>query len=148
MGIRCGCCRLVFAGLCMTIGLTAISLAQGRTANEKRPSLSLKANPMVAFAPAKVALSAEVKGGANDNEEFYCPAIEWEWGDETFSESKNDCAPYEAGKSEIRRRFTTTRVYKLEGSYNITLRLKKKDKVIASSTVNVQIRPGLSEFNR
>ena len=50
------------------------------------------------MAPARVVLTAELTGGANDFEEFYCGAVEWEWGDGTKSESSSDCAPYEAGQ--------------------------------------------------
>src|SRR5712692_6696918 len=79
---------------------------------DPRPKVSLKAQPVVAMSPARVVLTAELTGGANDFEEFYCPAIEWDWGDDTRSESSSDCEPYEAGKSEIRRRFTVEHIYK------------------------------------
>ncbi len=71
----------------------------------KKPSISLRANPPVGFSPLRVVVTAEIKGGANDYEDFYCASVEWEWGDDTKSESKADCDPYEAGKSEIKRRF-------------------------------------------
>lgn len=111
----------------------------------KRPSLSVKASPMVSFAPARITLTAELKGGPNDYEEFYCPTVEWDWGDDTRSESTADCQPYETGKSEIRRRFTTQHVYRLSGEYRIQILLKKKDKAVGAAYVNVQVRPGLQE---
>jgi hypothetical protein len=77
-----------------------------KDAADPRPKVTLKAQPVIAMAPARVVLTAELTGGANDYEEFYCTAVEWEWGDGTKSESSSDCAPYEAGKSEIKRRFT------------------------------------------
>ena len=64
-------------------------------------------NRRVGIAPARVVFTAELVGGADDFEEYYCPTIEWEWGDGTTSESNVDCAPYEAGKSAIRRRYTS-----------------------------------------
>ena len=111
----------------------------------KKPSLSLKATPAVSFAPARIVLVAEVKGGADDFEEFYCPSVEWEWGDLTTSTSEADCQPYEAGKSEIRRRYTVEHRYKNAGGYKIVLRLKKADKVVASANAMVQVRPGLGQ---
>ena len=57
-------------------------------------------------------LTAEIKGGANDYEDFYCASVEWEWGDDTKSESKADCDPYEAGKSEIKRRFVMEHTFR------------------------------------
>src|SRR6478672_13471979 len=80
---------------------------------DKRPKLSVKASPGMAFSPARIVATADVNGGANDFEEFYCAAVEWEWGDDTRSESSSDCAPYEPGKSEIKRRFTVEHVFRV-----------------------------------
>jgi hypothetical protein len=77
---------------------------------DKRPKLSVKAAPSMAFSPARVVATADINGGPNDFEEFYCAAVEWEWGDDTRSNNTSDCEPYEAGKSEIKRRFTADHV--------------------------------------
>jgi len=119
------------------------ALLAGAQGGNKKPSLSLKATPAVSFAPARIVVVAEVKGGANDNEEFYCPTLLWEWGDLTESTAEADCEPYEAGKSEIKRRYTVEHRYKDPGSFRIRLLLKKGTKVIASSNALVQVRPGL-----
>lgn len=111
----------------------------------KKPSLSLKATPAVSFAPSRIVVVAEVKGGANDFEEFYCPSVEWEWGDLTTSTAEADCEPYEAGKSEIKRRYTVEHRYKNPGGYKIVLRLKKANKVIATANAMVQVRAGLGQ---
>ena len=58
---------------------------------EKRPKLSLTARPPIAMSPARVSLTAELAGGPDDLEEFYCPTIEWDWGDGTSSETSSDC---------------------------------------------------------
>ncbi len=126
--------------------LVAVNTLQAREqGGNKKPSLSLKATPAVSFAPARLVVVAEVKGGANDFEEFYCPTVEWEWGDLTTSTSEADCTPYEAGKSEIRRRYTVEHRYKNPGGFRIMLRLKKGDRVIASANTLVQVRPGLGQ---
>ena len=111
----------------------------------KKPSLSLKVAPAVTFAPARVVVVAEVKGGADNNEEFYCPTVEWEWGDFTTSTAEADCEPYDAAKSQIRRRYTVEHQFKNSGSFRIRLSLKKGDKVIGSSNTLVQVRPGLGD---
>ena len=80
--------------------------------SDKKPKLTLKAQPVISMSPAKVTLRAELVGGANDYEEYYCPTVEWDWGDGTQSESTADCEPYEAGKSEIKRRFTVEHVFR------------------------------------
>ena len=113
--------------------------------NNKKPSLSLKATPSVSFAPARIVVVAEVKGGPNDLEEFYCPTVEWEWGDLTTSTAEADCDPYVAGKSEIKRRYTVEHHYKNPGGFKIILRLKKGSKIVAAANVQVQVRPGLGQ---
>jgi hypothetical protein len=110
----------------------------------KRPKLTLKAQPVIAMSPARVVLTAELQGGANDFEDYYCPSIEWDWGDGTQSESTSDCAPYEAGKSEIKRRFTVEHVFRA-GAYRVMFKLKRRDKAVGFATVNIQIRPGLRD---
>jgi hypothetical protein len=111
----------------------------------KKPSLSLKATPPISFSPARVRVVVEVRGGADDYEEFYCPTIEWEWGDGTSSENASDCDPYERGKSSIRRRFSADHVYRLPGNFKVLFRIKQKNKVIAATSANVQVRPGVRE---
>jgi len=61
-----------------------------------------------------------------------------------MSESTSDCSPYEPGKSEIRRRYTIDHVFRA-GNYRVVLRLKKRDKMVTSATVNIEIRPGLRD---
>jgi hypothetical protein len=106
----------------------------------------LRAQPAVAVSPARVVLTAELVGGANDFEEYYCAAVEWEWGDDTRSESTVDCEPFEAGKSEIKRRFTIEHVFQRAGAYKVAIRLKQRDKQVATASANVQIRPGARDF--
>src|SRR5262245_34507331 len=116
---------LVLAFSALPIPTVPSNALQAREQGAKKPSLSLKASPSVSFAPARVVVAAEVKGGANDYEEFYCPTVEWDWGDLTQSVVEADCEPYEAGKSEIKRRYTVEHRYKNAGGFKIVLRLKK-----------------------
>ena len=111
----------------------------------KKPSLSLKATPTVSFAPARVVVVAEVKGGPDDFEEFYCPTIEWEWGDFTSSTVEADCDPYEPGKSTIKRRYTVEHRFKNPGGFKIILRLKKGNRIVASANSQIQVRAGLGQ---
>ena len=114
------------------------------TPDAKRPKMLLKAQPIIGIAPARIVLTAELVGGANDYEDYYCASIEWEWGDGTRSESSADCAPYEVGKSEIRRRFTVEHVFKRFGNYRVLFHLKRHDKSVGSASVTLQIREGIS----
>jgi hypothetical protein len=110
----------------------------------KRPQVKLRAQPVIAMAPARVVLTAELVGGANDFEEFYCPTVEWEWGDGTQSQASRDCAPYEPGKSEIKRRYTVEHVFRA-GAYRVMFHLKRRDRSVGAASVNIQIRPGLRD---
>jgi len=115
---------------------------------DPRPKVSLKAQPVIAMSPARVVLTAELTGGANDFQEFYCPAIEWDWGDDTRSEKSDDCAPYESGKTEIKRRFTVEHVSRRAGNYRISFRMKRHEQLVGAAPANVQIRPGLRDIGQ
>jgi len=115
-----------------------------KDSTDPRPKVTLRAQPVIAMAPARVVFTAELTGGANDFEEFYCGAVEWEWGDGTKSESSSDCAPYEPGKSEIKRRFTVEHVFRA-GVYRVMFHLKRHDKAVGNATINIQVRPGLRD---
>jgi len=115
--------------------------------SDKRPKLTLKAQPLVSMSPSKVTFRAELSGGSNDFEEYYCPTVEWDWGDGTHSEMTSDCDPYERGKSEIRRRYSVEHTFR-GGAYQITFRLKRRDKVVASTTASIQVQAGVDELQR
>jgi hypothetical protein len=134
---------VLLAGLTFVVSTTRDTLAQ--KGDDKKVSLSLKATPPVGFSPLKVRMTADVKGGADDNQELYCPSIEWEWGDDLSSESGEDCAPYEAGKSTITRRYSTEHTYKYEGTYTARLKIKQGKRVVASTTTNIQVRGGVRD---
>jgi hypothetical protein len=142
--------RAAVASLLVSATLAAAPAAQKAdkdakdNPDNKRPQVKLRAQPVIAMAPARVVLTAEIVGGANDFEEFYCPAIEWEWGDGTQSASSSDCAPYEPGKSEIKRRYTVEHVFRA-GAYRVMFHLKRRDKSVGAASVNIQIRPGLRD---
>jgi hypothetical protein len=129
----------------------------------KKPSISLKANPPVGFAPLRVVVTAELKGGADDFQDFYCASVEWDWGDDTKSENTIDCDPYEPGKSEIKRRYVMEHTFRAQtmggvpstfdpsGSggqppsvqYRVRFTLKQKNKTVGSGQTTVEIRQGI-----
>jgi hypothetical protein len=132
-------------GFSLSLAIALLLPVAGGAADKGKPSISIKASPVIAFSPARVVVTADLRGGANDYEDFYCPSIEWEWGDGTTSEQTVDCDPYEAGKSEIRRHFTASKVFQTSGDYRVQFRIKKKDKTIAVAGTDVKIRPGARE---
>jgi hypothetical protein len=144
MNLKRALCSLA---ACFAVSLSAIHVVPvtgaERGSEDKKPSLSLKAAPPIAFSPARIRTTVDVRGGADDYQEYYCPSVEWDWGDGTVSENTEDCDPYEAGKSTIRRRYSGEHTYHQAGNYKVFFKLKRKNKVLAATSTNVQVKPGL-----
>jgi hypothetical protein len=136
--------RRLFPAILCGLALAASAQAAGPDKKDK-PSINVKVSPITGFSPARMVLTADLKGGADDYEEFYCASVEWDWGDDTRSESKTDCEPYEAGKSTIKRHFTIDHVFNTAGDYRVEFRLKQKDKVVGRGSTDVKIRPGVRD---
>jgi hypothetical protein len=136
--------RALFTLAALAALVAGLSAAQ-RDAADKKPSLSLKANPPAGFAPLRVHLTVDVRGGANDYADFYCPTVQWDWDDGTISENSEDCNPYESGKSNIQRRYSADHTFRLSGDYRVAFRIKQKDKVISATTTTLTVRPGATE---
>src|SRR6185369_4275741 len=109
----------------------------------KKPHMDLRSSPRMGFSPVHVLFTAEFVGG-DDIEEFHCPEIEWDWDDGGKSVQESDCAPFEAGTA-IERRFTGEHEYKLAGTYNVKLTMRRQNKPLATSTVKVTVRAGLGD---
>jgi len=124
-------------------GWSLAAPANGKKA--ERPSLSLKGTPAMSFAPTTVTLVGTVKGGPDDSEEFYCPTVEWDWGDGTVSERSMDCPPYTPGSTEIERRYTIRHVFRNSGEYVVRLSLKRNDTIVAAAVTTVTVHPGLGD---
>jgi hypothetical protein len=139
---------------CTLAAMFVLASSSGRAgaaqrAEDRKPSLSFTAMPQAGFSPLRVRVVIDVRGGADDYSEFYCPSIEWDWSDGTVSESSEDCDPYEAGRSTIRRRFSAEHVFRSAGTYRVYFRLKQRDKTIAAANGNIQVRAGVrDEFER
>lgn len=131
------------AVLLMTAASMSAQLSEEKEAKEpKRPALSLKTTPGTGMVPVRISATAEFKGGDDDYQGYYCPTVEWNWGDGTVSEASADCQPYEAGVSQIRRRYTGSHNYKRAGAYRILFRLKLKDRVLVSQSTAIRLLGG------
>jgi hypothetical protein len=91
----------------------------------------------MAFSPASVLVVAELRGG-EDHEDFYCPELEWDWGDGTRSAHEADCAPYEPGAA-LERRFSARHAYHVPGSYRVKLTLRRASRPVAAATVSLMV---------
>src|SRR6266851_2167121 len=114
----------------------------------QRPKLALRAQPSIAISPARIVLTAELTGGTDDFEEYYCPTIRWEWGDLSSSESSLDCAPYEAGKTQIKRRYTVEHKFDRPGSYKVFFRMKHSTREVAAASTTIKLQPGAQDLDR
>ena len=117
-------------------------VGQAQRGGDERPELSLRASPRVAFAPAEILFVAQLRGGADDYEDFYCATVEWDWDDDTRSESTPDCEPYEPGTTKIRRRYSQRRRFDYGGRYEVRINLKRRGDTVASARTVVELRGG------
>src|SRR5687768_8714676 len=139
--------------VCLSVAALAAGMAVGNPADalqrasedNKKPSVALRATPPMGFAPLKVRLVADIRGGPDDWADFYCASVEWDWADGTTSESSEDCEPYQEGKSTITRRFSAEHTFRTGGDYDVAFRLKQKKRVVSQTKVMVRVRGGLSE---
>jgi len=132
------------SGFAFFLAASAATASAAADAKPKKPRLELRATPRMAFSPVNVFLTAELSGG-DDVEEYYCPELEWEWDDGGKSTQESDCAPFEAGKTKIERRFTAEHEFRRAGVYNVKVTMRRADRSIAASTVRVTVRPGLGD---
>jgi hypothetical protein len=112
---------------------------------EQKPKISVRANPTMGMSPVRVVVTADLTGVSNATDDYYCPAVEWEWGDDTRSTNQADCDPFEAGKTDIKTHFTADHTYQSAGEFRVQFRLKKKDKTIGAGSTSVRVRPGLGD---
>jgi hypothetical protein len=127
--------------------VSAVVLGAGLGAADKdpKPRITVKASPAMGFSPLRVVFTAELKGGADDFQDFYCAAVEWDWDDDTTSEAQQDCDPHVPGKSAIKRRFVMPHIFNTSGEYQVEFKLKQKNKVVGRGKASVKVRPGIRD---
>ncbi len=124
----------------------ALPGSAGDKAKEKKPKLDLRPSPRHGFSPLNVTFTLQLKGG-DDLEKYYCPELEWEWGDGGKSVSESDCDPFEP-ETKIQRRFTKQHRFRRAGTYRIKVSLSRADRRFAQTSVKVTVRPGLGDPRR
>jgi hypothetical protein len=130
----------------LALACIALPGAAGDKTKEERPKLSLRPSPRHGFSPLNVTFTLQLKGG-DDIERYYCPEVEWEWGDGGKSVREGDCDPFEPG-TKIKRRYTEQHRFKRAGTYRIKVSLSRADRRIAQTSVKVSVKPGLGDRNR
>jgi hypothetical protein len=129
--------RWYMAGLVAVAVLSCAGPARSGQAAAQRPRLDLRAMPRVAFSPVEVFLVGELRGG-QDNEEFYCPALVWDWGDGSRSTRESDCSPYQDGM-HLERFFSARHAFRDPGSYNVRLFLVRAGRTLTVAAVPIAV---------
>jgi len=122
----------------VTVLIVALACPLHAGDHAQRPELRLRITPRVAMSPVEVMITAELVGGG-DIEDYYCPGVEWDFGDGNRRVRESDCAPWQEG-AELQRRFTTRHVYRTGGNHVVRLTLFRADRAIAVRAVNVMVR--------
>ena len=128
------------------VPLLALALATPVVAGPrpKKPRVEVRATPQIVFSPAGVMVVAQLNGG-DEIEEFYCPGLEWDWGDGERSRHEADCAPFEPGMS-LERRFSARHVYRQAGDFDVRVTLRRADRSLAMGTVRVTVHGRFANF--
>lgn len=131
--------RFAPAVVSMLVAGLAVPVAAGER-GAKRPRLDLRASPRMSLMAANVLVVAELVGG-DEIEDFYCPAVEWEWGDGARSAHEGDCPPFEPGMA-MARRHTASHAYRRPGEYSLRVTLRRAGRSLAAATTMVTIGGG------
>jgi hypothetical protein len=119
----------------LAVALAAPGFAETKL---KRPRLDVRASPRIAMSPARVVVTVELVGG-DDVEDYYCPGLQWEWGDGSRSFQESDCEPFQEGAA-VERRYSASHFYGSPGDYNIRVTLSRSDRTLASNSARVMVR--------
>jgi hypothetical protein len=122
------------------VGAVALALATVGYAETrpKKPHIALRAAPRIVMSPARVLAIVELVGG-EDVEEFYCPGLEWDWGDGSRSYHEEDCAPFEVG-AQIQRRYSASHVYSHPGDFSVRVSFRRAEHTLVTSSTQILVR--------
>ena len=138
--------RASFVLTCLALASTAVLVAAQKTDQNgkdnpkqleaKRPKISLRAQPPVGVAPFRVVLTGELQGGADDFEEVYCPTVEWVWGDAHDVRVDARLRAVRSGQEPDQATLHDRTHVSREGAYKVYIHLKRKDKLVASASID------------
>lgn len=115
----------------------AAAVSAGNRAKVRRPRFDLRGTPAFAFIPANVRFVAQLSGG-DDAEEFYCPALVWDWDDGERSAHQQDCPPFRDG-TPVERRFTAEHAYRRPGVYTVRVEMVRGSRAVAAAATTVTV---------
>lgn len=95
----------------------------------------------MAFSPVSVLVIAQLVGG-DEHEDFYCPDVEWDFGDGSRSAQQSDCEPFMDGMT-LERHFMARHAYPRPGDYEVKVTLRRASRALAVATARVTVHAGL-----
>ena len=109
-----------------------------------KPKVELKPSPQMAMlgvgprSAATVRFRLSVKDGGN--EDYYCPRLEWEWEDGTYSSEESDCPSFDKAQPQDHdRSWTRSRQFWEPGNHTVKVRLYKAERLIRTIDAKVEI---------
>ena len=109
-----------------------------------KPKVELKPSPQMAVlgvgprSAATVRFRLSVKDAGN--EDYYCPRLEWEWEDGTYSSEESDCPSFDkAQPQDHERSWTRSRQFWEPGNHTVKVRLYKAERLIRTIDAKVEI---------
>jgi hypothetical protein len=117
-----------------------LALAASAVAGDgpRKPKLDVRATPRFAFSPVDVRVMVKLVGG-DEHESYYCPALQWEWGDGSVSSHEADCPPFEEGMT-LERHFTAQHAYRRPGDYDVRVTLSRAGRALAVTSTKVLVQ--------
>jgi hypothetical protein len=94
----------------------------------------------MAYSPVSVLVLAQLVGG-DEHEDFYCPDVEWEFGDGSRSAQQADCEPFTEGMP-LERHFRARHAYLRPGDYEVRVTLSRASRTLAVATTRVTVHGG------
>jgi hypothetical protein len=137
------------AKLTTIAGLTALACSVPGASlvaqDAPKVTMTVRVSPTVAFSPARIVATADLRNVRQDDPLLYCPTVEWDWGDGTESVESSDCDPFEPGVSQVKIRYVKQNTYHASGRYRVTLRLKRDKKVLVAGSTSIVVRASAYE---
>jgi hypothetical protein len=103
-------------------------------------TVSIRAAPRVAVAPARIIFNIELKGG-EDTDALHCLTLNFDWGDGTKSSSEGDCGEYKAGETKVQRLFTADHEYRERRKPTVEVTVMKGERTIGRASIDLTIGP-------
>lgn len=88
------------------------------------PQLEVIAEPVSGEVPLVVTFTAKLRGAESNDKRFYCPSIEWSFGDGTNEAIAATCVPY-TPDVQVQATYETTHRYEKPGTYTVTFMLNE-----------------------